>query len=90
MQGFAGECQGNVYICVQSDRGMHRNVCQGNPGECCAMPGEHMGVGAKCQGNARRTYWSVGIVAGKFWGMQWNGRGTYGNGCKVTRECRGM
>ena len=42
---------------VQSARGMqgnarrtYRMVCK-VPGECKGMPGEHMEVGAKCQGN---------------------------------------
>ena len=33
------------------------------------MQGERIGVGVKCQGNARETY---------------------GSGCKVPGECRGM
>ena len=47
--GNVGQCRkmqgmpGNIRECMQSDRGM-----QGNPG----VPGEHMGVCAKCQENA--------------------------------------
>ena len=47
MKGNAGECQGNVLEWRQSARGT-----QGNAGEYREMPGERMGVGAKCQGNA--------------------------------------
>ena len=38
------------------------------------------------QRNARGTYERMQIARG----MQGNARGTYGNGCKVTGECRGM
>ena len=44
MLGNAGECQGNVLQWVQTARGMH--------GKGRRMPGEHMGVSVKCQGNA--------------------------------------
>ena len=43
------------------------------------MPGERMRVEAKCLGNA----WECR-------GIQGNSRGTYGSGCKVPGECRGM
>ena len=43
MPGECREMRGNVREWVQSARGM-----QGNGGECRGMPGERMGVGAKC------------------------------------------
>ena len=46
MKGNAGECQGNVQEWRQSARGTQENA-----GEYREMPGEHMGVGANCQGN---------------------------------------
>ena len=73
MKGNAGECQGNVREWRQSARGT-----QVNAGEYKEMPGERMGVGAKCQGNA---------------GNAGDAKGTYGSGCKMPgecRECRGM
>ena len=47
MKGDAGQCQVKVREWMQSARGM-----QGNAEEYRGMPGERMGVGAKCQGNA--------------------------------------
>ena len=45
------------------------------PGEYREMPGESMGVGAKCHGNAA-----------EYRGMS----GERMSGCKLPRECRGM
>ena len=47
MQRNGGDCQANVREWLQSARGMQENA-----GECRRMPGERMGVGAMCQGNA--------------------------------------
>ena len=58
MKGNAGECQGNVREWRQSARGT-----QGNVGEYREMPGERMGVGAKCQGNAG----NAGECQGNVW-----------------------
>ena len=57
------------------------------------MPGESMGVGVNCQGNAgnaeecRGTYGSGCIVPGECRGTT---RGMQRNGCKVLAELRGM
>ena len=68
------------------------------PGECRGMPGEHIGmcakcqqnagecmvVGAKCQGNAGECKGMPGEHMGEgAVGMQGNTRGTYGSGCKM-------
>ena len=58
MKGNAGECKGNVQEWRQSARGT-----QGDAGEYREMPGERMGVGAKCQGNAG----NVGECQGNVW-----------------------
>ena len=59
-----------------------RRGMQGNAGEYRGIPGERMGVGAKCQGNAG----NAGECQGKLWewvqtarGMQENARGTDGS-----------
>ena len=85
MRGNAGECQGNIREWVQYARGMQGNA-KGMyrsgykvPGECRGMPGERIGVGTKCQENARECR-----------GMQENARATYGSRCKVPGECRGI
>ena len=100
MQGNTGECQGNVWEWVQSARGMLGNATAtygsgAVPGECrkCwGMPGERMGVGAKCQGNAGECHSNVWewCSARGMQEMLGNARGTYGSGCKVPGECRGM
>ena len=47
--GVDTNCQGNAWewVWVQSVQ-----VMQGNAEECRGMPGERMGVGVTCQGNA--------------------------------------
>ena len=65
MQGMPGE-RTRVEAVLGERRGMQGNTvehgnakgtygsgkCQGNAGECRVMPGQRMGVGANCQGNA--------------------------------------
>ena len=58
-QENGGESHENVWEWIQIDRGMHGNGCgcsvqvmQGDAEECRGMPGERMGVGVTCQGNA--------------------------------------
>ena len=58
MKGNAGEYQGNVREWRQSARGT-----QGYVAEYREMPGERMGVGAKCQGNAGES----GECQGNVW-----------------------
>ena len=54
MLGNAGECQGNVWEWVQTDREMQGNAggTYGSgciaPGECRKLPGECKGAGVKC------------------------------------------
>ena len=62
---------------------------QGNTGEYREMPGERMGVGAKCQGNAG----NAGGCQGNVWEwvyrgreMQGTTRGMQGSRCKVLAE----
>ena len=80
----AGECQVKVRGWRQSARGT-----QGNVEEYRGMPGERMGVGAKCQGNAG----NAGECQGNVWewvystrGMQGTTREMEGSGCKVLAE----
>ena len=67
------------------------------------MPGERTRVEAKCQGNAgecrgiqRNTgkcqwnIWELVQSARGMLGMQGNARDTYGSGCRVPEECRGL
>ena len=57
------------------------------------MPGERVGVGAKCQGNAGEFWGNVRACEQCANSMQdnaGNNMGTYGNGCKVPGEFRGM
>ena len=105
-QGNVGECKGmpgNIWEWVQSARGMQVNATAtygsgAVPGECrkCwGMPGERMGVGAKCQGNVGECKG----MPGNIWewvqsarGMQVNATATYGS-CAVPgerRKCWGM
>ena len=103
MQGNTGECQGNVWEWVQSAREMLGNATAtygsgAVPGECrkCwGMPGERMGVGAKCQGNVVECKG----MPGNIWewvqsarGMQVNATATYGSGAVPGehRKCWGM
>ena len=79
-QGNIGESQGNLCEWVQSAR-----ECR----ECRGMPGERMGVGLNCQGNAG----NAGECQGYVWewvysarGMQGTTRGMQGRGCKVLVE----
>ena len=77
--GNAGECQGNVWEWRQSPKGMQENVgesrgIQGIPGEC-------MGVGAKCQGTAGECRG----MPGECMGVGVNCQGNTGN----ARECQG-
>ena len=69
-----------------------RRGMQGNAREYRGMPGERMGVGAKCQGNAGECHSNVWewCSAKGMQEMLGNARGTYGSGCKVPGECRGM
>ena len=69
-------------------RGTYGSGCK-LPGEYRGMPGELMGVGANCQGNA----WKAGECQGNVWewvysarGMQGTTRGMQGSGCKVLAE----
>ena len=68
---------------------VERMGMQGNPREYREMPGERMGVGAKCQVNAR----NAGECQGNIWewvysatGMQGTTRVMQGSGCKVLAE----
>ena len=98
MLGKAGIRQENVQKWVQSVRGIQGNARgtywssgnkgPGNAGECSAMPGERMGVGVNCQGNAG----NAGECQGNVWEvysarrMQGTTRGMQGSGCKVLAE----
>ena len=74
------KCQWNEVEC----RGM-----QGNTGEYRGMTGERMGVGAKCQGNARGKYGSgckrpgecreCRIMQGNVWEWVYSARGMQGD-----------
>ena len=103
IQGNTGECQGNVWEWVQSARRMLGNATAtygsgAVPGECrkCwGMPGERMGVGAKCQGNVGECKG----MPGNIWelvqsarGMQVNATATYGSDAVPgeRRKCWGM
>ena len=75
-------------------RGTYGSGCK-VPGDYRGMPGELMGVGAKCQGNAEEykgMQWErigVGVNYQGMEGMQGNARGMHGSGCIVPGECRG-
>ena len=69
-------------------RGMHGYVCKVTV-DCRVMPGERMGVGAKCQGMQGGGGGQC-KVQGEYRVMQRNARGMHGSGCKVPWECRGM
>ena len=62
------EIQGNA-------KGMYGSGCK-LPGECRGMPGERMGVGAKCQGNQVNVKEWVQSA----WEMQVNAGECQGNG----------
>ena len=98
--GNAGICQWNVQEWVQSMRGIQGNArgtyCSGykgpgNAGECRGTPGERMGVGVNCQGNAGNAG-SAGEYQGNVRevysarGMQGTTRGMQGSGCKMLAE----
>ena len=53
---------------------MNAEECQGNAGEYRGMPGEHMGVGAKCQG----MMWNAGEYQGNIWEWVQTARGMQG------------
>ena len=75
MQENAGECQGNVWVCVLSASRMLVD----------------MAVGAKCQGNAlkcRQANIQTWVQSAR--GMQGNSREMHGSVCTVIREWRGM
>ena len=57
------------------------------------IPGEHVGVSAKCLENAGEFLGNVSVCVQCTIGMQGNARNTrgmYGCGCKVPGEFRGM
>ena len=76
-------------------RGTYGSVCK-VPGEYRGIPGELMKMGAKCQGNAGvyrgipGERMGVGVKSRGMQGMQRNARGTYGSGCIMPGECRGL
>ena len=94
MLGNAGICQENVQKWVQSTREIQGNARKTywssgykGPG-MLGIPGECMGVGVNCQGNAG----NAGECQGNIWevysarGMQGTTRGMQGSGCQMLAE----
>ena len=75
-----------------NSRGMYGSGCK-VPGEYRGMPGEHMGVGAKCQGNAGeyrgmpRVRMGVGVNCQ---GIAGNAEKCEGNVWELVYSARGM